>query len=440
MARTRSLNLKKASASTAPAPKPKSPAPAAPSSCAQDALAPLMRVNYFPRQIIDVDDMVTERDYFLQKIRRHNIYLHGSGIVCGLDVTPDPDRGPTWVQIGPGYALGPFGDEINVGSPVWFDLSRCGTGGTMDPCEPNRILSLAAPGAVTGDVYLVIKYAECLTRPVRAMPAGCGCEEEDCQYSRIRDGFQIDCTPEPPPDPDIPSLCDTLHSAVPCPLCATSPWLLLAKVTIPPKVSIAVTEGNPMNQMTIDTSGRRQLYSTAVLQNQIIACCCGEKPVPVPPIEPTPQIRADLEVQLRTKSDPNKPQKEILYVFQVINHGPNDAQGVVLTSKITFQPPQGAIPNITLRTGNFSANPPALWQPQTPSQVLNAGSAAVFSVAIGSIKSGKGFEGRFAVGAANAHAEFVKLQNTATVTSTTPDPDASNNQASRADLLLVVNG
>src|SRR5260370_20123030 len=94
-------------------------------SCAPDTSG-LERVNYFPRQIMTVDDMVTEADYFREKLRRHNRYLHGWGVVCGLDVSPAPTAGAATVQIGGGYALDPYGDEIYVGDPVLLDLLRCG--------------------------------------------------------------------------------------------------------------------------------------------------------------------------------------------------------------------------------------------------------------------------------------------------------------------------
>ncbi len=40
--------------------------------------AGLERVHYFPRQLITANDMTAEQDYFRQKQRRHNRFLHGS--------------------------------------------------------------------------------------------------------------------------------------------------------------------------------------------------------------------------------------------------------------------------------------------------------------------------------------------------------------------------
>src|SRR5712691_4587713 len=97
--------------------------------CLQPEGQALERVKYFPRQLLAVDDMETERDYFLDKLRRHNRLLHGWGVVCGLEVTAAPTQTMPWlVHISPGYALGPYGDEIYVAEPVCLDLAQCGPG------------------------------------------------------------------------------------------------------------------------------------------------------------------------------------------------------------------------------------------------------------------------------------------------------------------------
>ena len=244
--------------------------------CFQPTQVMLERVNYFPRQLLTVEDMVTERDYFLQKLRRHNRFLHGWGVVCGLEVTAAPTLEAMWqVKIGSGYALGPYGDEIYAAEPVLLDLSKCGAGTTTNPCEPD-MLSAAPPRTSIGtEVFIAIKYAECFARPVRAMPAGCACEDEACEYSRIRDSFQIECLAELPPQPTpIPHLCDLIahKQLTPCPPCPTTPWVVLARARLP-KFPNSIADGQ-IDNVTV----RRQIYSTAILQEQLIACCCKDVP------------------------------------------------------------------------------------------------------------------------------------------------------------------
>src|SRR6516165_1991752 len=104
--------------------------------CLQPETVTVERVNYFPRQLLTADDMFADQEYFLLKLRRHNRFLHGWGTVCGLVVTAAPTSDLPWqVQIGAGYALGPYGDEIYVAEPVSLDLASCSAGPT-DPCEP----------------------------------------------------------------------------------------------------------------------------------------------------------------------------------------------------------------------------------------------------------------------------------------------------------------
>ena len=91
----------------------------------------LERVRYFPRQLLTADDMRAEQEYARQRQRRFNRFVIGWGVVCGLEVKPDPDN-PAGVVVCPGYALGPWGDEIYVPEPasVAFGLRLA------DPADP----------------------------------------------------------------------------------------------------------------------------------------------------------------------------------------------------------------------------------------------------------------------------------------------------------------
>ena len=130
--------------------------------CFQPELVRLERVRFFQRQLLTVADMVTEQDYIRQKLRRHNRFLHGWGVVCGLEVIPQPTGDAPWrVEITAGYALGPYGDEVYVGESVFLDLAQCGPDALTSPCEPDV---LEGPSEVSGGtLYVAIKFAECVT-------------------------------------------------------------------------------------------------------------------------------------------------------------------------------------------------------------------------------------------------------------------------------------
>jgi hypothetical protein len=237
----------------------------------------LERVRYFPRQLLTADDLTADSEYFREKMRRHNRHLHGWGTVCGLAVSAAPTAELPWrVRISAGYALGPYGDEIYVAKPLTLDLARCGPGAVTDPCAPEHLHKPSS--TVGGAIFVAIKYAECLSRPVRALSAGCGCEDEACEYSRVRDSFQIECLAELPashqPQPDGLSLCDLINlKQLPvCPPCPAEPWVILAKITLPASPQDKIAEDQIDN-----FSSRRQVFSTAVLQDQLIKCCCKPK-------------------------------------------------------------------------------------------------------------------------------------------------------------------
>ncbi len=185
------------------------------------------RTRYFSRQLITADDLTQDQDYYREKRRMHNRLLHGWGIVCGLEVKTN--TAPSLIiTICPGYALSPQGDEIYVPTEVQFDLSQCIKGQDSpchSPCAP------VVPYAV--DPHIAIKYAQCMSHPVRVPPLGCGCDDTACEYSRTRDSYELTCLPTLPTR-------DTGH----CTECPTNPWVVLARVGID-------TGGVPQ----IDTSG-----------------------------------------------------------------------------------------------------------------------------------------------------------------------------------------
>jgi hypothetical protein len=179
------------------------------------------------------------------------------------------------VVISPGYALGPYGDEIYVPNQVMLDLAQCGPGSSTDPCDPGSLLQagVAKTGAV---LYIAIRYEECFSRPVKVLPGGCGCSDSACEPSRISDSYEIECLADLPPSaqptPQGPSMCDIIsgRALAQCPPCPTDPWVVLAQVKLPAAL------GTVLAQSAIDNATvRRKIFSTAVIQQQVQLCCCA---------------------------------------------------------------------------------------------------------------------------------------------------------------------
>jgi hypothetical protein len=237
-------------------------------------------VRYFPRQLITAEDMRAEQDWVRDRLRRHTRLLHGWGVVCGLTVVAPAENEPRrQVTVCPGYAASPQGDEIYVNEPVTLDLLSGATTpepcGDQWPCPPRG----AMPGNGTRTVHIAIRYAECLSRPVRVHPAGCGCDGVGCEHSRIRESFELKVLWELPESHTTAREADAKwralvqaqvgggHGEAPravpspaCPACTDDPWVVLADVTLPGDATTAISTAD------ITYVNRRALWSVSALQ------------------------------------------------------------------------------------------------------------------------------------------------------------------------------
>lgn len=100
----------------------------------------LIRPNYFDRQQLTAADLNAEQQYFRERLRRHNRFLHGWGVVSGAAVTSA--NTPGVLQVSEGYLVTPHGDEIYIPAGTQVDVSgelnTC-LGAAADPCSAVRI-------------------------------------------------------------------------------------------------------------------------------------------------------------------------------------------------------------------------------------------------------------------------------------------------------------
>lgn len=85
-------------------------------------LATYERPLFATGQTLAAVDLTALQSYVAGKNRLHNRYLHGWGVVCGLEVVCDDCEGS--VTIRPGYAIDPCGADIVVAQPVRFDVVK----------------------------------------------------------------------------------------------------------------------------------------------------------------------------------------------------------------------------------------------------------------------------------------------------------------------------
>ena len=91
----------------------------------------LERPRYFSGQLLTEADLNSEQAYMLAKQRLHNRYLHGSGIVCGLQVSCSKCAGAVTIQSG--YAIDPCGNDIIVCNAQDFNVIQ-----RIHDCEKER--------------------------------------------------------------------------------------------------------------------------------------------------------------------------------------------------------------------------------------------------------------------------------------------------------------
>lgn len=199
------------------------------------------RPRYYARQLVTPDDMTLEQDYFRAKLRRHNRFLHGWGVVCGARVVPAQQA---WkVIVKSGYILGPYGDEISIEKDQCVDVrTKCVTGEPhppMDDCGCTEAMPTPPPGAT---LFVAIRYVEHKTRLLRVPLGGCGCETSACEFSRYRDGYEICVLDHCPDSHKTPPPIGFTGPPPACPECPTEPWVVLSAFTVNDSGAVTLQE------------------------------------------------------------------------------------------------------------------------------------------------------------------------------------------------------
>lgn len=149
-------------------------------------LVPTERPRYFAGQLLTEDDLRAEQEYVLAKNRLHNRFLHGWGVVCGLELGCGDC--PGYVTVRPGYAIDPCGNDIVVACRQQFDVlaairaaqhARRRKRADCDPYQPptdNGCDDVAEHWCVT------VRYDEQQRRPTTALrqATGAGCGGGSC--------------------------------------------------------------------------------------------------------------------------------------------------------------------------------------------------------------------------------------------------------------------
>ncbi len=147
------------------------------------------RNNYFTGKLMVERDFTDEQHYFMEKLRLHNQRLHGSGIVCGLQIVQhdNPACRDRYVILQPGTAIDCCGKEILVTEPEVIDLHAFP--------ELQELLQQNNDEAHT--LQLRICYRECPTEDIPVLYDECGCDDTQCAPNRILESYRIELAIDP---------------------------------------------------------------------------------------------------------------------------------------------------------------------------------------------------------------------------------------------------
>ena len=226
------------------------------------AVAALERNKYFFGKLMDVVQFEKEQNYFRRQHALLNRLALGSGVLCGLNVTQDPDV-QDHIRVEAGVAIDRQGQFIIVPMPVTVNPAQL----TDDQGTPtgNPIES--------GTVLIALAYAEMCADPVAVFVNDCDTPGQ-CAASTIREDFRVLVRrPEAPPPAPIGCPFPNLPIGAPTDLHAVlSAYVSGACPDPPADTSIPLARVNVPDLTTIDTASDRPLVYSNLLLWQMLVC------------------------------------------------------------------------------------------------------------------------------------------------------------------------
>jgi hypothetical protein len=135
----------------------------------------LCRPRFFAGQLLTDETFNSLDHYIIEKNKLHNRYLHGWGVVCGLEVVCGPCN---QVTVRPGYALSPCGDDIIVCKATSVDIcdliNKCKSKVPEWDCVPFPAGSSQDCLDQEEEWILTVRYDEKSSRGITALRASSG--------------------------------------------------------------------------------------------------------------------------------------------------------------------------------------------------------------------------------------------------------------------------
>jgi hypothetical protein len=152
-------------------------------ACVPCEVPAFCRVSYYTGKLLTARDFADEQRYHSDKLRLHNMALHGWGSVCGLKVKPHPHCPDLRIIVEAGLAIDDCGREVRLLKDVELELPKApDVLPPPQPCPPDPT-SQQAEHALRPEpehhkhesLWVCLRYCE---RPEQFAPAPfdeCGC-------------------------------------------------------------------------------------------------------------------------------------------------------------------------------------------------------------------------------------------------------------------------
>lgn len=176
-------------------------------------IQPFQKNNYFYGKLMSVRDFKTEQEYFDSKRHLLSRLIFKPGIACGLDYrlgqSGEPDKIKVFQDVDKKIKI-----EISTGGAA-LDSNGCEI---IVPDNSIKVIHKESGGDyvpltyddITGNLYLYLKYTQCLAELVPAISDVSSCEEKCCNNRIIEDFLVIAFLTPPANDPTpCPNLYET---------------------------------------------------------------------------------------------------------------------------------------------------------------------------------------------------------------------------------------
>lgn len=172
----------------------------------------MCRPRFFAGQLLTEEDLNCLEKYVIEKNKLHNRYVHGYGVVCGLQVVCNECEG--WVTVKPGYAIDACGNDIIVPKEQDFNVIEA-IKDCLDErrkryrtdCSPLRSITRSTCEEAEETWCLTIEYDEQPTRGSAALRKQ-GSTEDSCCRGTSSDSYQS--------NPDAPVRSGAGKTVFPC--------------------------------------------------------------------------------------------------------------------------------------------------------------------------------------------------------------------------------